>query len=699
MAVDIKTDLSKVRNIGIMAHIDAGKTTTTERILFYTGINYKIGEVHEGAATMDWMEQEQERGITITSAATTCHWKDHQINIIDTPGHVDFTIEVERSLRVLDGAVAVFDGVAGVEPQSQTVWRQADRYRVPRICFVNKLDRTGASFEHCVETIKNRLNAIPAVVQLPIGSEADFIGVIDLINMRALTWRGETKIGEDYAVEEIPAELADQAQAARHALIELVADHDDHMMEAFLTDEESITPELLQDSIRRAVLASKITAVLCGSAFKNKGVQPLLDAVIAYLPSPLDVPAIIGFKPGDESVMIERHPADADPFAALAYKIAADPHLGRLTYIRLYSGKLEAGSTVLNATKGRKERIGKIYQMHANKRQEIASVGAGQIVAVMGLKDTTTGETLCDMGHPVQLESMDFPAPVIEQAIEPKTKSDQEKLGMAIQRLAEEDPTFRVHTDDETGQTIIAGMGELHLEILIDRMKREFRVGANIGKPQVAYRETLRRPVGKVEYTHKKQSGGSGQYGRVIINVEPQPAGSGYEFVNQITGGRIPREYIPAVDEGIQDAMQFGVLAGYPVDDVKVTLIDGAYHDVDSSELAFRIAGSMVFKEAARRADPALLEPVMAVEVTTPETYLGTVIGDINSRRGHVQAMNDLHGNKVVQALVPLSEMFGYVGDLRSKTSGQASYSMEFHSYAETPKNIAEEIIQKARGE
>jgi len=699
MAVDIKTDLSKVRNIGIMAHIDAGKTTTTERILFYTGINYKIGEVHEGAATMDWMEQEQERGITITSAATTCHWKDHQINIIDTPGHVDFTIEVERSLRVLDGAVAVFDGVAGVEPQSQTVWRQADRYRVPRICFVNKLDRTGASFEHCVETIKERLNAIPAVVQLPIGSEANFIGVVDLIKMRALTWRGETKIGEDYAVEEIPAELVDQAQAARHALIELVADHDDHMMEAYLTDEDSITPELLQDSIRRAVLASKITAVLCGSAFKNKGVQPLLDAVIAYLPSPLDVPAIIGFKPGDESVKIERHPTDSDPFAALAYKIAADPHLGRLTYIRLYSGKLEAGSTVLNATKGRRERIGKIYQMHANKRQEIASVGAGQIVAVMGLKDTTTGETLCDMAHPVQLESMDFPAPVIEQAIEPKTKSDQEKLGMAIQRLAEEDPTFRVHTDDETGQTIIAGMGELHLEILIDRMKREFRVGANIGKPQVAYRETLRRPVQKVEYTHKKQTGGSGQYGKVIINVEPLPAGSGYEFVNQITGGRIPREYIPAVDEGVQDAMQFGVLAGYPVEDVKVTLVDGAYHDVDSSELAFRVAGSMVFKEAARRADPALLEPVMAVEVTTPETYLGTVIGDLNARRGHVQAMNDRHGNKVVEALVPLSEMFGYVGDLRSKTSGQASYSMEFHSYAETPKTIAEEIIQKARGE
>jgi elongation factor G len=699
MAVDIKTDLSKVRNIGIMAHIDAGKTTTTERILFYTGINYKIGEVHEGAATMDWMEQEQERGITITSAATTCHWKDHQINIIDTPGHVDFTIEVERSLRVLDGAVAIFDGVAGVEPQSQTVWRQADRYRVPRICFVNKLDRTGASFENCVETIKERLNAIPAVVQLPIGSESNFIGVIDLINMRALTWRGETRIGEDYTVEEIPADLVDQANEARHALIELVADHDDHMMEAYLTDEDSITPELLQDSIRRAVLASKITAVLCGSAFKNKGVQPLLDAVIAFLPSPLDVPAIIGFKPGDESVKIERHPTDSDPFAALAYKIAADPHLGRLTYIRVYSGKLAAGSTVLNATKGRRERIGKIYQMHANKRQEIASVGAGQIVAVMGLKDTTTGETLCDMSNPVQLESMDFPAPVIEQAIEPKTKSDQEKLGMAIQRLAEEDPTFRVHTDDETGQTIIAGMGELHLEILIDRMKREFRVGANIGKPQVAYRETLRRPVEKVEYTHRKQSGGSGQYGKVIINVEPLPAGSGYEFVNQITGGRIPKEYIPAVDEGVQDAMQFGVLAGYPVDDVKVTLTDGAYHDVDSSELAFRVAGSMVFKEAARRADPALLEPVMAVEVTTPETYLGTVIGDLNSRRGHVQAMNDLHGNKVIQALVPLSEMFGYVGDLRSKTSGQASYSMEFHSYAETPKSIADEIIQKARGE
>jgi elongation factor G len=697
MAVDIKTDLSKVRNIGIMAHIDAGKTTTTERILFYTGINYKIGEVHEGAATMDWMEQEQERGITITSAATTCHWHDHQINIIDTPGHVDFTVEVERSLRVLDGAVAVFDGVAGVEPQSQTVWRQADRYGVPRICFVNKLDRTGASFDFCVSTIKQRLNAVPAVLQLPIGTEGGFLGVVDLVTMKALTWRGETTIGEDYAVEDIPADMVDAADEARRELVELVSDHDDALAEAYL--EDAITPELLQAAIRRGVLSASFTAVLCGSAFKNKGVQPLLDAVIAYLPSPLDVPAINGFKPGDESVVIERHPDSNDPFSALAFKIAADPHLGRLTYIRLYSGKLEAGSTVLNSTKGRKERIGKIYQMHANKREEIASVGAGQIVAVMGLKDTTTGETLSDQASPVQLESMDFPAPVIEQAIEPKTKSDQEKLGTAIQRLAEEDPTFRVHTDEETGQTIIAGMGELHLEVLIDRMKREFRVEANIGKPQVAYRETLRRPVEKVEYTHKKQSGGSGQYARVIISLEPQEAGSGYEFVNAVTGGRIPREYIPAVDEGIQDAMQFGVLAGYSVEDIKVTLTDGAYHDVDSSELAFKIAGSMVFKEAARRADPALLEPVMAVEVTTPEDYLGTVIGDLNARRGQIQSMNDMHGNKVVDALVPLSEMFGYVGDLRSKTSGQASYSMEFHSYAETPKSISDEIIQKARGE
>ncbi|MGY4719623.1 elongation factor G [Naumannella cuiyingiana] len=698
MAVDIKTDLGKVRNIGIMAHIDAGKTTTTERILFYTGITYKIGEVHDGAATMDWMEQEQERGITITSAATTAHWKDHQINIIDTPGHVDFTVEVERSLRVLDGAVAVFDGVAGVEPQSQTVWRQADRYNVPRICFVNKLDRTGASFDFCVKTIRERLNATAAVMQLPIGAEADFIGVVDLIRMKALTWRGETKLGEDYEVEEIPADMLEEAQAARAELIETVAEHDDELMELYLEGEEP-TEEQLQHAVRRAVLSSAITAVFCGSAFKNKGVQPLLDAVIAYLPSPVDVPAIQGFKPGDESVEIERKPSDDEPFSALAFKIAADPHLGKLTFVRLYSGKLEAGSTVQNSTKQRKERIGKIYQMHANKREEIASVGAGQIVAVMGLKDTTTGETLSDPQNAVVLESMDFPAPVIEQAIEPKTKSDQEKLSTAIQRLAEEDPTFRVHTDEETGQTIIAGMGELHLEVLIDRMKREFRVEANIGKPQVAYRETLRRPVDKVDYVHKKQSGGSGQYAKVQINLEPQEAGAGYEFVNAITGGRIPKEYIPAVDEGIQEAMQTGVLAGYPVEDIKVTLVDGAYHDVDSSELAFKIAGIQVFKEAARKADPALLEPMMKVDVTTPNDYLGTVIGDINSRRGQMQGTREEHGNQVVEALVPLSEMFGYVGDLRSKTSGQASYSMEFDSYAETPKTVSDEIIAKARGE
>ena len=697
MAIDLKTDLAKVRNIGIMAHIDAGKTTTTERILFYTGINYKIGEVHDGAATMDWMEQEQERGITITSAATTCFWKDHQINIIDTPGHVDFTVEVERSLRVLDGAVAVFDGVAGVEPQSQTVWRQATRYRVPRLCYINKLDRTGASFEFCVRTIRERLNATPAVLQLPIGSESNFLGVVDLVGMRALTWRGETKIGEDYEVEEIPADMVDAAEAARAELVEIAAEADDDLMEAYLEGEE-IGAAQLKAAVRKGVLENRFTAVVCGTSFKNKGVQPLLDAVLDYLPSPMDVPAIQGFKPGDESVVLDRHPSTDEPLAMLAFKIASDPHLGKLTFIRVYSGVLQAGAQVLNATKGKKERIGKIYQMHANKREEIASIGAGMICAVMGLKDTTTGETLCDPAHPIILESMDFPAPVIEQAIEPKTKSDQEKLSAAIQRLVEEDPTFRVHTDEETGQTIIAGMGELHLEVFIDRMKREFKVEANIGKPQVAYRETLRRPVEKVEYTHKKQSGGSGQYGRVIISLEPLESGSGYEFVNAVTGGRIPREYIPAVDAGIQDAMQFGVLAGYPVEDVRATLVDGAYHDVDSSELAFKIAGSMAFKEAARRADPAILEPLMAVEVTTPDDYLGTVIGDLNARRGHIQAMDEQHGNRVVRALVPLSEMFGYVGDLRSKTSGQASYSMEFHSYGETPKAIADEIIAKARG-
>ncbi|MDR1266606.1 MAG: elongation factor G [Propionibacteriaceae bacterium] len=697
----MKADLAQVRNIGIMAHIDAGKTTTTERILFYTGINYKIGEVHDGAATMDWMEQEQERGITITSAATTCFWKDHQINIIDTPGHVDFTIEVERALRVLDGAVAVFDGVAGVEPQSQTVWRQATRYNVPRICYINKLDRTGASFEHCVKTIRQRLMANPLIVQLPIGSEASFLGVVDLVGMRALTWRGETQMGEDYEIEDIPAELADQAATARQELIHALAEADDEFGELWLEKEDSgedFTVAEIKAALRRAVLANRGNVVVCGTSFKNKGVQPLLDAINDYLPSPLDIPAIEGFKPGHPEVVLERHPSNQDPLAILAFKIAADPHLGRLTYIRVYSGVLKTGQQVLNSTKERKERVGKIYQMHANKREEIDAIGAGMICAVMGLKDTTTGETLCDPAHPIVLESMDFPNPVIQQAIEPKTKADQEKLSLSIQRLAEEDPTFRVHTDEETGQTIIAGMGELHLEILIDRMKREFKVEANIGKPQVAYRETIRRKVDKVEYTHKKQTGGSGQFGRVIIALEPGEPGSGYEFVNAVTGGRIPREYIPAVDQGIQDAMQFGVLAGYPVEDLKVTLLDGAYHEVDSSELAFKIAGSMAFKEAMRKADPCILEPIMAVEVTTPEDYLGTVIGDLNSRRGHVQSMDEVHGNRVVRALVPLSEMFGYVGDLRSKTSGQANYSMEFHNYAEAPKNVMEEIVAKARG-
>ncbi|MBE6478119.1 MAG: elongation factor G [Propionibacteriaceae bacterium] len=697
MALDLQTNLAKVRNIGIMAHIDAGKTTTTERILYYTGVNHKIGEVHDGAATMDWMEQEQERGITITSAATTCFWNNYQINIIDTPGHVDFTVEVERALRVLDGAVAVFDGVAGVEPQSMTVWRQASKYNVPRICYVNKLDRTGASFDWCIKTIRERLNATPVLLQLPIGAEANFIGVVDLVEMHAKTWRGETELGAHYEVEEIPADMAEAVEAARAEMVETVAENDEQFMEMYLGGEDW-TKEDLKAAIRRGVLAGAFTAVVCGTSFKNKGVQPLLDAIVDYLPSPLDVPAIRGFKPGDESVEIDRHPSKDEPLSALAFKIAADPHLGKLTFVRVYSGVLKTGSQVLNSTKGKKERIGKIYQMHANKRQEVEEMPAGMICAVMGLKDTGTGDTLCDASGPVVLESMTFPAPVIEQAIEPKSKADQEKLSVAIQRLAEEDPTFQVHTDEETGQTIIAGMGELHLDILIDRMKREFHVEANIGQPQVAYRETLRRPVKNVDYTHKKQSGGSGQYGKVIIDLEPTEPGSGYEFVNAVTGGRVPKEYIPAVDAGIQEAMQFGVLAGYPVEDIKVTLTDGAYHDVDSSELAFKIAGSMVFKEAARRADPALLEPMMAVEVTTPEDFLGTVIGDINGRRGHIREMVEEHGNKVVRALVPLSEMFGYVGDLRSKTSGQASYTMEFDSYGEVPKSIADEIVAKARG-
>ncbi|MEI7054570.1 elongation factor G [Nocardioides sp. CCNWLW239] len=704
MAVDITTDLNVVRNIGIMAHIDAGKTTTTERILFYTGISYKIGEVHEGAATMDWMEQEQERGITITSAATTCWWKDHQINIIDTPGHVDFTVEVERSLRVLDGAVAVFDGVAGVEPQSQTVWRQANKYAVPRMCFVNKLDRTGADFYMVVDSIVDKLHATPLVLQLPIGAESDFLGVVDLVGMRALTWRGETAQGEDYVVEEIPADLADKAAEWREKLVETLAEADDEIMEVYLEEGDVFDVPTLKAAIRRATLADKLNPILTGTAFKNKGVQPLLDAIVDYLPSPLDVESIIGHDVKDEEVEVSRKPSDSEPFSGLVFKIASDPHLGKLFYLRVYSGKVEAGATVVNPINGRKERIGKIYQMHANKREEIASVGAGQIVAVMGLKDTKTGHTLCDPSNPVVLESMSFPAPVIEVAIEPKTKGDQQKLGTAIQRLTEEDPTFTVKTDEQTGQTIIAGMGELHLEVFVDRMKREFKVEATVGKPQVAYRETLRKKVENHSYTHKKQTGGSGQFAKVVISVEPNideetGQGAGYEFVNNVTGGRVPKEYIPSVDQGAQDAMEFGILAGFPMVDVKVSLEDGAYHDVDSSELAFKIAGNQAFKEAARMAKAVLLEPMFAVEVTTPESFLGTVIGDINSRRGQVSSQEERHGDMVVQALVPLSEMFGYVGDLRSKTSGQASYSMEFDSYAEVPTNVADEIIKKARGE
>ena len=701
MAAVEKIDLATVRNIGIMAHIDAGKTTTTERILFYTGISYKIGEVHEGAATMDWMEQEQERGITITSAATTCSWKNHLINIIDTPGHVDFTVEVERSLRVLDGAVAVFDGVAGVEPQSETVWRQADRYSVPRICFVNKLDRTGASFDKCVGMIKDRLNAVALVLQLPIGLESDFIGVVDLIEMKALVWRGETKKGEDYVVEEIPANMVDAATAARAQMLETLAENDDAIMEKFLEGAELSKEEIIA-GIRRATIAAKLSPVLTGSAFKNKGVQPMLDAVTRYLPSPLDVEAIVGTDMNDAEVAISRKPDNAEPFSALAFKIMTDPHLGKLTFIRVYSGVLETGSTILNSAKNRKERIGKIYQMHANKREERENVGAGMIVAVMGLKDTTTGETLCDPAKPVVLESMDFPAPVISVAIEPKTKGDQEKLGVAIQRLSEEDPTFHVQTDEETGQTIIAGMGELHLEILVDRMRREFKVEANVGKPQVAYRETLRKAVARHDYTHKKQTGGSGQFAKIQIAVEPLPTGEvegGYEFVNKITGGRVPKEYIPSVDAGCREAMTTGPLAGYPITDVRVTLLDGAYHDVDSSELAFKVAGIAAFKEAAKLADPAILEPVMKVEVVTPEDFMGDVIGDLNSRRGQIQAMDERSGARVVRALVPLSEMFGYVGDLRSRTQGRASYSMEFDSYAEVPGNVMKEIVAKVRGE
>jgi elongation factor G len=700
VAQDVLTDLTKVRNIGIMAHIDAGKTTTTERVLFYTGINYKIGEVHDGAATMDWMEQEQERGITITSAATTTFWKHYQINLIDTPGHVDFTVEVERNLRVLDGAVAVFDGKEGVEPQSETVWRQADKYDVPRICFVNKMDKLGADFYFTVQTIIDRLGAKPLVIQLPIGAESDFVGVVDLVEMRALTWRGETGKGEAYEVEDIPADLKEKADEYRHHLLETVAETSEELLEKYFGGEE-LTVEEIKGAIRKLTISSEVYPILCGSAFKNKGVQPMLDAVVDYLPSPLDVPPTEGHAPNDESAIITRA-ADSDaPFSALAFKIAAHPFFGKLTYVRVYSGRVAAGSQVVNSTKGKKERIGKLFQMHANKENPVDEARAGHIYAMIGLKDTTTGDTLCDPQAQVVLESMTFPEPVLRVAIEPKTKGDQEKLGTAIQKLAEEDPTFQVNLDEETGQTIIAGMGELHLDILVDRMRRELKVEANVGKPQVAYRETIRRAVEKLDYVHKKQTGGSGQYAKVQVTVEPLDTSDGtfYEFENKVTGGRIPREYIPSVDHGIQDAMQYGVLAGYPLVGIKATLLDGAAHDVDSSEMAFKIAGSMVLKEAVRKADPALLEPIMAVEVRTPEQYMGDVIGDLNSRRGQIQSMEDISGAKVVRALVPLSEMFGYVGDLRSKTQGRANYTMQFEAYAEVPRNVSEEIVKKARGE
>ena len=704
MALDVLTDLNKVRNIGIMAHIDAGKTTTTERILFYTGISHKIGEVHDGAAVMDWMAQEQERGITITSAVTTCFWDNHQINIIDTPGHVDFTVEVERSLRVLDGAVAVFDGKEGVEPQSETVWRQADKYNVPRICFVNKMDKLGADFYYTVETIIKRLGAKPLVIQLPIGFESSFVGVVDLVEMKAMVWPGDSKgdvtLGASYETQEIPEDMRAKAEQYRAQLIEGVAEASEELLEKFLAGEEPSIDEI-KAGIRQLTISGEAYPVLCGSSFKNRGVQPMLDAVVDYLPSPLDVPAVEGHDVRDAEKIVERKPSSDEPFSALAFKVAVHPFFGRLTYVRVYSGAIESGAAVVNSTKDKKERIGKIFQMHANKENPVERVTAGHIYAVIGLKDTTTGDTLCDPTHPVVLESMTFPEPVIEVAIEPKTKADQEKLSLAIQKLAEEDPTFRTEQVQETGQTVIKGMGELHLDILVDRMKREFNVEANVGKPQVAYRETIRKLVEKVDYTHKKQTGGSGQFAKVQINLEPLEISGEtmYEFDNKVTGGRIPREYIPSVDAGIQDAMQVGVLAGYPTVGVKATLLDGQYHDVDSSEMAFKIAGSMVFKEAARKASPVLLEPLMAVEVRTPEEYMGDVIGDLNSRRGQIQSMEDATGVKVVRALVPLSEMFGYVGDLRSKTSGRAVYSMTLETYAEVPKAVADEIIQKGKGD
>jgi elongation factor G len=689
--------LALTRNIGIMAHIDAGKTTTTERILYYTGKAYKIGEVHEGTAQMDWMAQERERGITITSAATTCRWKDIWINIIDTPGHVDFTVEVERSLRVLDGAIAVFDAVAGVEPQTETVWRQADRYRVPRICFVNKMDRTGADFERTVDMMVDRLQAVPLVLQLPWGVESDFHGVIDLVQMNAHYWEGE--MGEEWKDTEIPQEYRAQAEEWHHKLFEKLADHDESLMEKFVHEEEPTVDELRR-AIRRATLASEGVPVLCGSAFKNKGVQPLLDAVKFYLPSPLDVLPVVGHLPNDESTQVERAPDDTQPFSALAFKIMSDPYVGRLTYLRVYSGILKSGTHVANATKDRKERIGRILQMHANHREDMAAAFTGDIVAVVGLKHATTGDTICDPDHQIVLESISFPIPVISVAVEPKTKADQEKLGSGLGKLSDEDPTFVVKFDEETGQTVISGMGELHLDIIVDRLKREFSVDANVGKPQVAYRETIRKEVHKVEQRFVRQTGGRGQFAHVVIGLEPTGPGGGYEFINKIVGGKIPREYIPAVDQGIQEALESGVTAGYPMVDVRATLTDGSYHEVDSSEMAFKIAGSMAVKDAARRADPALLEPVMEFEITTPEEFMGEVMGDVTARRGRIERIDERGGQKTIRVLVPLAELFGYATELRSRTQGRAAHSpMQLHAYAEVPPQIAKEIIARVSGE
>ena len=682
--------LEKVRNIGIMAHIDAGKTTTTERILYYTGRIHKTGEVHEGAATMDWMAQEQERGITITSAATTAFWRDFRINIIDTPGHVDFTVEVERSLRVLDGAIAVFDGVAGVEPQSETVWRQADRYHVPRIAFINKMDRTGADFFASVKSMVDRLGAHPVPVQLPIGQEEHFRGVVDLVEMRAITYNDD--LGTNMEIGEIPAELMEQANEYHHQLIDSVADHDEQLMESYLEDESVVTPEMLRRALRAATLDITVTPVLLGSAFKNKGVQPLLDAVIDFLPSPLDVPPVHGVDPRTEHEL-SRRPAVDEPFSALAFKVMSDPYVGKLTYIRVYSGQVNSGDRVVNTTNNKTERIGRILQMHANHREERQEIGAGEIAAIVGLKQTTTGETLATDTAPIVLESMTFPDPVIAVAVEPRTKGDQDKLATALQRLAEEDPTFRVQSDEETGQTLISGMGELHLEIIVDRLTREFNVDANVGRPQVAYRETVSNPVQKIVGRFVRQTGGRGQFGHAVINLEPAEPGEGYEFLDKIVGGKIPREYIPAVDLGIQEAMESGILAGYPVVDIRVELVDGSYHDVDSSEMAFKVAGSMAFKEAMKRAKPKLLEPVMAVEVVTPEEYLGDVMGDLNSRRGRIENLEPRGNAQVIKARVPLAAMFGYATDLRSTTQGRATFTMQFERYEEVPQSIASELV------